>query len=47
MELKLKMPFPKLLIKGEKKKDIMDFKYEDLSLIGYRSSAAIKAEMAV
>jgi len=40
-------PFPKLLIKGEKKKDIMDFKYEDLSLIGYRSGAAIKAEMAV
>ena len=40
-------PFPKLIVKGEKKKDIMDFKYEDLSLIGYRSSAAIKAEMAV
>jgi dihydrofolate reductase/thymidylate synthase len=40
-------PFPKLIVKGEKKKDIMDFKYEDLSLIGYRSGAAIKAEMAV
>lgn len=40
-------PFPKLIVKGEKKKDIMDFKYEDLSLIGYRSGSAIKAEMAV
>jgi len=40
-------PFPKLIVKCEKKKDIMDFKYEDLSLIGYRSGAAIKAEMAV
>ena len=40
-------PFPKLIVKGEKKKDIMNFKYEDLSLIGYRSGSSIKAEMAV
>ena len=44
------LPFPKLLIKltnGEKKKDIQEFKFEDLDLIGYKSYPNIKAEMAV
>ena len=41
------LPFPKLLIKGEKKKDIMQFKFEDLDLIGYKSYPNIKAEMAI
>ena len=44
------LPFPKLLIKlmnGEKKKNILDFKFEDLDLIGYKSYPNIKAEMAI
>lgn len=41
------LPFPKLLIKGQKKKDIMQFKFEDLDLIGYKSYPNIKAEMAI
>ena len=40
-------PFPKLLIKGEKKKDITEFKFEDIELIGYKAYPSIKAEMAV
>ena len=40
-------PFPKLLIKGEKKKDITEFKFEDIELIGYKAHPNIKAEMAV
>jgi thymidylate synthase len=40
-------PFPRLIIK-EKKKNIEDFTYEDLDLIGYKSHAAIKgAPMAI
>ena len=41
------LPFPKLLIKGEKKKDITDFKFEDLDLLGYKAYPNIKAEMAI
>ena len=44
------LPFPKLLIKlinGEKKKNILEFKFEDLDLIGYKSYPNIKAEMAI
>jgi dihydrofolate reductase/thymidylate synthase len=44
------LPFPKLLIKlsnGEKKKNILDFKFEDLDLLGYKSYPNIKAEMAI
>jgi len=41
------LPFPKLLIKGDKKKDISEFKFEDLDLIGYKAYSNIKAEMAV
>jgi thymidylate synthase len=41
------LPFPKLLIKGQKKKNIIDFKFEDLDLIGYKSYPNIKAEMAI
>ena len=41
------LPFPKLLIKGEKKKEITDFKFEDLDLIGYKAYPNIKAEMAI
>ena len=40
-------PFPKLLIKGEKKKDITEFKFEDIELLGYKAHPNIKAEMAV
>jgi dihydrofolate reductase/thymidylate synthase len=40
-------PFPKLLIKGEKKKNITEFKFEDIELIGYKAHPNIKAEMAV
>ena len=40
-------PFPKLLIKGEKKKNITDFKFEDIELLGYKAHPNIKAEMAV
>ena len=41
------LPFPKLLIKGEKKKEITDFKFEDLDLIGYKAYPNIKATMAI
>ena len=44
------LPFPKLLIKlinGEKKNNILEFKFEDLDLIGYKSYPNIKAEMAI
>ena len=50
-------PFPKLIVKsksnsnsnlqGEKKKDIMDFKFEDIEIIGYKSYPNIKADMAI
>ena len=40
-------PFPKLLIKGEKKKDITTFKFEDIELLGYKAHPNIKAEMAI
>ena len=44
-------PFPKLIVKsnpeGEKKKDIMDFKFEDIELLGYKAHPNIKAEMAI
>jgi thymidylate synthase len=52
-------PYPKLLIKLEedsgngkqikkqKKKDILEFKWEDIELLGYKSHPSIKAEMAV
>jgi dihydrofolate reductase/thymidylate synthase len=44
------LPFPKLLIKlinCEKKKNILEFKFDDLDLIGYKSYPNIKAEMAI
>lgn len=51
-------PFPKLVIKPKKddnlalvddgkRKNIEDFRWEDIELIGYRSHPSIKAEMAV
>lgn len=48
-------PYPKLMVKlaaGEdgqmkKKKDIMEFRWEDIELLGYKSHPSIKAEMAV
>jgi thymidylate synthase len=40
-------PFPKLLVKGEKKKDITTFTFEDIELLGYKAYPNIKAEMAV
>ena len=46
-------PFPKLIVKingnlqGEKKKDIMDFKFEDIELLGYKAHPNIKADMAI
>ena len=40
-------PFPKLLIKGDKKKSITEFKFEDIELLGYKAHPNIKAEMAV
>ena len=39
-------PFPKILIKS-KKDNILDFKYEDIELIGYKPMKSISAEMAV
>ena len=41
------LPFPKLLIKGKKKNNILEFKFEDLDLIGYKSYPNIKADMAI
>jgi thymidylate synthase len=40
-------PYPKLLVKGDKKKNITDFVFSDVELIGYNCHPAIKAEMAV
>jgi thymidylate synthase len=34
-------------IKKQKKKDILEFKWEDIELLGYKSHPSIKAEMAV
>ena len=39
-------PFPKLVVKN-KKRDITDFQFEDLQLIGYRAHPRIAADMAV
>ena len=36
-------PAPKLVIKGEKRDDIMDFKYSDLQIIGYYPDKSIQA----
>jgi dihydrofolate reductase/thymidylate synthase len=44
---RLPRPAPKLIIKGEKRKDITDFKFEDLRLVGYNPYPNIKAPMAV
>ena len=41
------LPFPKLIIKGEKRKSINEFVFEDLDLIGYKAYPNIKAEMAI
>ena len=41
------LPFPKLIIKGEKRKSINEFAFEDLDLIGYKAYPNIKAEMAI
>ena len=41
------LPFPKLLIKGDKKKDISEFMFEDLDLIGYKAYSNIKADLAI
>ena len=48
-------PYPKLVVKlaaGEdgqmkKKKDIMEFRWEDIELLGYKAHPSIKADMAV
>ena len=42
-------PYPKLLVNGneQKKKNIMDFVWEDFELVGYKCHPGIKAEMAV
>ena len=39
-------PFPKVVVLN-KKKDINEFTYEDLKLVGYRPYPSIKASMAV
>ena len=40
-------PAPKLIVKGKKRQDIMDFEYSDLKLIGYYPEPSIQAPMAV
>ena len=40
------IPYPKLII-SSRKKNILDFKWEDFELLGYRCHPGIKAEMAV
>ena len=40
-------PAPKLIVKGKKRQNIMDFKYSDLKLIGYYPEPSIQAPMAV
>lgn len=49
-------PYPKLIVKGynnggananTKRKDILEFKFDDIELIGYKAHPNIKAEMAV
>jgi dihydrofolate reductase / thymidylate synthase len=40
-------PAPKLLVHCDKKKDIMDFEFSDLKLIGYYPDSSIQASMAV
>lgn len=48
---RLPFPYPKLIVNGgnieNKKKDILEFKFEDLELIGYKTHPNIKAEMAI
>ena len=44
---RIPLPFPKLLIKGDKKKDISEFMFEDLDLIGYKAYSNIKADLAI
>jgi len=44
---RLPYPYPKLIIQGGKKKDMLEYKFEDLELIGYKAHPNIKAEMAV
>ena len=39
-------PFPKLVVKN-KKRDITDFQFEDLQLIGYRAHPSIASDIAV
>jgi len=39
-------PFPKLIVKN-KKKDITEFKFDDIELLGYKAHPNIKAEMAI
>jgi thymidylate synthase len=39
-------PFPKLIVKN-KKKEITDFTFEDIELLGYKAHPNIKAEMAI
>jgi len=39
-------PFPKLIIKN-KKRDITEFTFEDIELLGYKAHPNIKAEMAI
>ena len=40
-------PAPKLIVQCGKKKDIMDFNFSDLKLIGYYPDPSIQASMAV
>jgi dihydrofolate reductase/thymidylate synthase len=40
-------PYPKLIIHNGKKQDILEYKFEDIELIGYKAHPNIKAEMAI
>lgn len=40
-------PYPKLLFKCNKQDSILNFKFDDLLLLGYKSHPSIKADMAI
>ena len=39
--------FPRIVIRPDTKRTILDFKFEDLELVGYAPQNSIKMEMAV
>tara|TARA_Y100001980_G_C14550738_1_gene333484 strand:- start:1 stop:1437 length:1437 start_codon:yes stop_codon:yes gene_type:complete len=40
-------PFPKLIVKSEKKNSITDFSFDDICLVGYEADKRVKVDMAV